>query len=742
MPSRPPSPSEIAFLLIAALGWIGRAEAAPGVPRTRVLPNGLTVVTLEDHTLPLVAASLWVRAGSKYETDSSYGYAHYLEHLIQRGSDEGRPFEYQRLAKRWGGSILVRSDYDRTSLTATGVPGALEPILRALAGMALRADLSDSEIDAELGTLNQEMKNYYDDALSVTFLESMRAAFPGHPYRIPMLGSFRTLGRLKRGPLAAFYANLYAPNNMAIALAGDFEPRRASALVDSLFGTARRSATLPPAPDPPAGFPGHADIEKSLDLSSAMVALNFVGPGFRHPDRPGMEVLARALSDDSIVPLTRALVRSGSAEGVRVGYRPLEDAALLSISVRPATPQLSYAAAAAVLQEVVTFKERGLAEDRLRALVGSILGGERVRAELIAERAARLGEAALFGGARYYWDLPETYGRLTPGEVSRVARKYLVQENLRLVVLLPKGAGSPPDEHKASFHTLLDRLGSAGAATNPGFGAARYASREATQVTADAWGRWRDAARPDDPVRTVLDNGLIVVIKEDHRHSLAAASLQLPFGSGSDPAGRAGLASLAGLVLRAAGARGEARRPDGRGLGAPFEVQVSRDLTELRLLSAPAVLERGLRALATAVRGPRVTEEILARARALARRALDRLERDPGQAAIELFREHAYHGHPYAHPTAGSARGLAAITAEDVSRFLRGHLVPHGTVLAVVGAVDRDDLSRLAGELFGDWEPRPDGPRETPQPQDEPPPEGSQPGEYVRLMDAPRSRAI
>ena len=78
--------------IVASLVSAGYALAVPGVPETKTLANGLPVVVLEDHTLPLVAVSLWVHAGSKDEIDTSAGYAHFLEHMIQHGTDTSGPF--------------------------------------------------------------------------------------------------------------------------------------------------------------------------------------------------------------------------------------------------------------------------------------------------------------------------------------------------------------------------------------------------------------------------------------------------------------------------------------------------------------------------------------------------------------------------------------------------------------------------------------------------------------------------
>src|SRR2546428_2586358 len=332
--------------------------AAPGVPETRTLTNGLRMVILEDHPLPLVSVSLWVHAGSKDEIETSAGYAHFLEHLMQRGTDRSGAFEYQRLAHRWGGTMSVRANYDRTYITATGTSAVLQDLVGAVVGMALRARLADKEIDGELGTLMQEVHAYYDEPSSVAFLEAMRAAFPKHPYRFPPLGNLKTIGTLKHDPLSAFYKNLYVPNNMALVLAGDLDPGRARDLAERAFGKTPASATLPPKPPPLAGFAGHDDKEKPLDLKEPWTTLTFVGPGYRHPDRPAFEILARALGDAGGSPISGALLRENAGSTAQVFYYRLEDAGLLYVGIVPSTPVMSYAAAATALTEIAAFKKR------------------------------------------------------------------------------------------------------------------------------------------------------------------------------------------------------------------------------------------------------------------------------------------------------------------------------------------------------------------------------------------------
>ena len=698
-------PGMLAAVVVTSAS-VAAALAAPGVPETKRLANGMPVIVLEDHTLPLVSVSLWVHAGSKDEIETSAGYAHFLEHLVQRGTDTTGPFEYQRLAHRWGGAVSVRANYDRTSITATGVSSALEPMVDAVAGMALRAKLGDKEIDQELGMLSQEVHNYYDEPSSVAFLESMRAAFPNHPYRFPPLGSLKTIGTLKHDPLAAFYKNLYVPNNMALVLAGDLDPARARELAERAFGKAPASATLPGKPRPLTGFAGHDDKEKPLEVNEPWTTLTFVGPGYRHPDRPAFEILARFLGEAGGSPIAHALARDRTGSSAQVTFYRLEDAGVLYVGTIPASPETSYAAATTALGEITALKKSGLKDDEVKAQVQRFLKEERQKAERLDGLSESMGEAALFGGVRYYWDLPDVYGRLTAADVNRVAAKYLVAENLRIVVIVPKKSGPLAEAEKTRFHAALDALGGmAKDAPPPGFEARLYVGDDAARVHDAAWGDPRDARAPRPPVKFPIDGGPTLVVQEDHRRSLAAVSLQLPAGSADDPPGKEGLAYLAGRVLSPAPtlpAQGEAVRSGGRLVLLP-DIQVSRDLTEVRFLASPADLRPALSALAVSILKPVVSDAEFDALRTGTREALERAGNDPSFVSLDLFREKVYAGHPYAHASVGTASGLAAVTRADIETFLKTSLRPDGAVLAVAGDVDPEEIRRMFADLFGSW---------------------------------------
>jgi predicted Zn-dependent peptidase len=435
--------------------------------------------------------------------------------------------------------------------------------------------------------------------------------------------------------------------------------------------------------------------------------------------------------------------------------------------VNPATPQLSYNTAASALRAVVSFRATGFTDASARDLAARLVRDERQRSSSLTERAERLGEAALFGGARYYWDRPDVLGHLTAAELNRVAAKYLVPENCRLMVLVPRDTPDLSEESKAVFHQVFDTLKGPENAGPAGLDATLYPPSESSKVDALAWGRGGGATL-GSPRRTLLKNGMTLLVLEDHRMPLAAVSVTLQGGSATDEPGKEG---RAGLLLRILGTRtAQALRdrpagPEKRPSLLP-EAQTGRDLLELRFTGDAADLPAGLEALAKSLREG-VAGADLERVRQAALQNLSRADQRADVVGLDLFHEKVYAGHPYARRPDGTTAGVQAVTAADLQAIAPTLLDPAACVVAVAGDVDAADLGRAVEKLFGPWKgaggkhpadakPAPAAARPAPKtgaaPEGEaaqapeapvfPATAGAQPGEYTRQLATPQSLAI
>jgi zinc protease len=688
-------------LLLAAAGAVPCA-AASVVPRVETLENGVRVVLLEDHSAPLVSAAVWIHVGGKDELEEAAGFSHFLEHLIPQGTAEGPPRQLQLQAFRAGGTSHAEADYDRTFFSVQVPPEGLEGALRGLHLQIARATLTEEAIRRMRPFLQQELRGIYDDPRRVLYLEQMRAVFPEQPYRLPFYGSFEALDRFEHSTAGAFYGNFYVANKLVVAVGGDIQPPRALALIRARFGSLKPSKTLPPKPKFEEKFTGPRRVVKKLALREASVSLLFAAPGYRHPDRAALSILARLLDDRAASPVWRDAVdpaRRALAATVRLEL--MEERGFLGVSLLPSTPSASPATARAALEALATVRREGFPDAEVRRIARQMRLESTIRRDPVAVLTRDLAEALLFGDVRYAWNLESDLEAVTAADVKRVARTYLVSANTVVLLLLPQAEGNLTEEDAALLDAAAAGLGDPAAAPPPPeFALVRYAAGKGAPPAP------REMRRsPPKAAKHRLPNGLTLVVKPDRTRGLVAASLQIRAGSALDPPGKEGAALLtaSSLWLESRSIpRSEFRRRSLE-LGSPLGVTANRETVEAGLTVLPGDLPEALRLLAGPVLEPVLSEEEIAAARDRANRLAEVEAASPLERARELFRDKVYHGHPYARPPGGTELSRAALTREDLMAFHARTFRPERAVLTLAGDIEEAPAKRIAAEAFGAW---------------------------------------
>jgi predicted Zn-dependent peptidase len=223
-----------AVLRIIAAAW-ALASAQPAVAeldlrRAEVsrLPNGLTVILLEDHSLPMVSAQMLYKSGSRDETAGKTGLAHFLEHLAFRASrrfpNGGATEAIYDSGGEWHGYTWL----DQTTYYSSMPTGALDLLLRIEADRMTNVTIDPASIQAEIAAVITEMHGYENDPASVLLDAVTAAAFVSHPYRNNTIGLEGDVASLTLEDAKAFYDRHYSPANAVLAIAGDFEPAGAN----------------------------------------------------------------------------------------------------------------------------------------------------------------------------------------------------------------------------------------------------------------------------------------------------------------------------------------------------------------------------------------------------------------------------------------------------------------------------------------------------------------------------------
>ena len=442
LPSRRPAAvATTAFLLAAAL-----LTAVPGGAATPVLEgtldNGLRVLLLEDRRSPIVSVQVWYRVGSRNERPGATGLAHFLEHMMFKGTPTYGKGEFARLVEGNGGRDNAFTTQDSTTYFVNIAADKVEDILRLEADRMRNLLLDPKEIDSERQVVMEERRTRTEDNPDGLLAEElMSAAFSAHPYQWPVIGWMADIARINPVELRAFYDLYYRPNNAVLVVVGDFAAPALLERVRVLFGL------IPRGPEPPAVTavepPARAERRVTLRSPSAPLpglALTWLVPNYRSADAPALEVLETVLSGGRAARLHRRLVqeqRLALDADADYSYGSL-DPNLFWLSGRPARGVSVEALERALLEELERVKTEPVTDEELERAKNQIEASFVWGQDSIYSRASALGRFELMSS----WQLLDQFVPLiravTAADLQRVARAYFPPDRKTVGILLPE----------------------------------------------------------------------------------------------------------------------------------------------------------------------------------------------------------------------------------------------------------------------------------------------------------------
>ena len=226
------------LLALAALGLAGRAQAQVYQPETFKLANGLEVIVVDNPRVPAVAVMVWYRAGSADEPLGKGGIAHFLEHLMFKGTPTVGPGEYAKMISREGGTQNALTSYDYTAYWAEVASDRLEMMLKLEADRMINLELTEAQVTSERDVILEERSQVVDNRPSSQLGEQMRAILYQHyPYRLPVIGWRHEMEKLSREDALAWYRRYYTPNNAILVVTGDVSVAKLKPLAEKHFGS-------------------------------------------------------------------------------------------------------------------------------------------------------------------------------------------------------------------------------------------------------------------------------------------------------------------------------------------------------------------------------------------------------------------------------------------------------------------------------------------------------------------------
>ena len=272
------------------------------------LDNGLQVLILEDHAVPLVTVQVWYRVGSRNERPGITGISHFLEHMMFKGTPKYGPGLYTQLIQRYGGTQNAFTSYDMTAYYSVLPSARLELALDLEADRMAHLLLDPQEIKAEREVVKEE-RRLRENAPTGPMYEVLGAlAYKAHPYHWPTIGWMSDIESITREELEAHYKTYYVPNNATVIIVGDVDTSQTMAAVRRYFESLPQGPPPPPVrpPEPPQLGEHRAEIPRPTALAALAMAYHI--PAFDHADALPLEVLGQILSQGQSSRLYRDLV--------------------------------------------------------------------------------------------------------------------------------------------------------------------------------------------------------------------------------------------------------------------------------------------------------------------------------------------------------------------------------------------------------------------------------------------------
>ena len=427
------APSFAAVLL--ALGLAAAAQAQEPAISRQVLPNGLTVLVREDAAAGVVAMSLQVRAGSRFESPTNTGITNFLHRVMLRGTSKRTAVQIATSYEDIGGLLDASGEVEAAEVRGQALARHWETLLGLIAEVALEATLPADGIEKERRLLLGQIKARADAPFSLTFDTMLRDLYGAHPYALQNLGRRETIERFTRDDLLAHYRAIYHPERMVLAVSGEVPRDRVVRAAERLFGRMAR-ATATPAEAVPAPSPKGDRRVITLPAQQAQIVVGYLVPSLRDPLYPAVRVLAATLGGGMAGRLFVELRdRRGLAysTGVATQFRTGPGALIAYLGTAPAN---AAAAEAGVLSELERARATPATADELARAKAYVRGQLSMDRRTNARQAWYLAYFEVIGAG---WDFPERFGRsieaVTAADVARAAERYLTQPTV--VVLQP-----------------------------------------------------------------------------------------------------------------------------------------------------------------------------------------------------------------------------------------------------------------------------------------------------------------
>jgi zinc protease len=634
----------------------------PSTAKKFVLPDGLTLIVQEDRSAPVASVQAWCGTGSIYEDDKlGAGLSHILEHMLFKGTKTQKANDIAQKIQDVGGYINAYTSFDRTVFWIDVPKDGVTSALSILSDAMMNSTLPPEEYAKEQEVIRREFAMGLDDPDRQASLLLFATAYQRHPYRLPVIGEMEIYNQLTQEQVMQYYKSRYVPNNLTFVVVGDVDAEKVHQQLADFFKDYPEKSLKPVfVPEEPPQL-GRREAHNEFPTELTRLALAWHIPELTNPDVPAIDLLSTILGEGRSSRLYRRVrEQAGLAFSVSAfSYTP-GDAGLFGVDAT-VDPKKREDAQKMILQIIDEVKQAGVTADELMKAKKMSLSHHLEVLTTMRGQASDLGSNwFLTKNLNFSRDYLAAVQKVTLDDIRRVAAKYLVDPNLTIASLNPKGSLAAKEE----------------AVKPPAAGEIQ---------------------------KFELSNGLRVLVREDSRLPLVSISGVFRGGLLAETRETNGLTRLsARVLLKGTKTRTAEQIADQiEAIGGSISSEAGNNSISVGLHVMKPDLKVGVDLLADVLLNATFPEKAIAREKEVQIAGIKNEEEQLTAVARNILRQALFTDHPYALRANGSPESVQHLTQKDLITFRDKYLVAKNGVISVFGNVNAAEVKQLFEQALG-----------------------------------------
>ncbi len=664
----------IATILILVFGFGADSPFLKEKYHRFVMENGMTVVLEENRNAPVVSIQILIKVGSGDEKDDEAGICHFIEHMLFKGTEKRKVREMAREIESLGGRINAYTSYDQTVYYITIASRYGDIALDFLADAIQHSIFDPVELEREREVILEEIRMGEDDPNGRIFRQTMATVYQRHPYRRPIIGYENTIRSITREQIISFYKRWYVPNRMVFIAVGDIDLKEMENKVREAFKGFRPSTEEIPKR---VNEPELEEIKSIISFGNfkeTYLHIAFPITSAMDEDTPALDALSHILGGGEAsrlvqkVKLEKALVNTISASS----FTPKDPGVFIIEATLP--PDNMERAFESILEEIYRISQEGPTSEELHRVKVNVASSLIYDRQTVQGKARKIGFYELIAGdIQFEKEYMRRISLLEPEDLNRVVKKYFHKNRLIISILGPSEKAELLK--KISFNSIIEGL--------------RFSERSAKEK--------------EEIYKTVLDNGIRLIIKENHSNPIVTIQASFLGGVRFEREDQNGINQFLALMITKG-----TKRQDSLEIAKKIERMAGSisgfsgyNSFGLTLTCLSQHFEEAFSLFTEIIKEPSFDPQEIEKRRRSILSALRQQEDDLDRMVFKLFRKTIFEKHPYRMDPLGEIDSVKRITREDLNEYYKKIAVPENMVIAVVGDIDRENVILSVKKEFG-----------------------------------------